>query len=264
MPAPNGPSGNRAGSSTPPRTTWKATRGGWTRHRAAWAEEVKRSFRFLDRKLAVRAFARFAAGAILLLPLALARALGRMAKAIPSGASPQPRLDETAPRFAHRVEFQLRIRGLDEPQGYGEAGLPTPGPNADRNAARMGAFPSSSRSFLRPCRARAFVKAQGSRFRSRRWRSSSHRCRRRWCNAVEPACRSAVACGAKIARPPASCCRLFRDGAKVTERDGEAGPRSRLRRGCSSTVIRSSARACANRRRPGGDDGPRAACAYRP
>ena len=85
-------------------------------HRAAWAEEVKRSFRFLDRKLAVGAFARFAAGAILLLPLALSRALGRMAKAIPSGASPQPRLDETAPRFAHRAELQLRIRGLDEPQ----------------------------------------------------------------------------------------------------------------------------------------------------
>ena len=85
-------------------------------HRAAWAWEVKRSFRFLDRKLAVGAFARFAAGAILLLPLALARALGRMAKAIPAGASPQPRLDETAPRFAHRAELQLRIRGLDEPQ----------------------------------------------------------------------------------------------------------------------------------------------------
>ena len=93
-------------------------------HRAAWAEEVKRSFRFLDRKFAVRAFARFAADAILLLPLALARALGRMAKAIPSGASPQPRLDETAPRFAHRAALQLRIRGLDEPQATEETGSP--------------------------------------------------------------------------------------------------------------------------------------------
>ena len=55
------------------------------RHRAAWAEEVKRNFRLLDRKLAVSAFARFVAGAILLLPLALARALGRMAKAISVG-----------------------------------------------------------------------------------------------------------------------------------------------------------------------------------
>ena len=94
------------------------------RHRAAWAEEVKRNFRLLDRKLAVSAFARFAAGAILLLPLALARALGRMAKAIPSGPSPQPRRDETAPRFAHRAELQLRIRGLDEPQGTAKEGSP--------------------------------------------------------------------------------------------------------------------------------------------
>ena len=109
-------------------------------HRAAWAEEVKRSFRFLDRKLAVGAFARFAAGAILLLPLALARALGRMAKAIPSGASPQPRLDETAPRFAHRAELQLRIRGLDEPQATARR-APHPGPDRGSKCREDGRLP---------------------------------------------------------------------------------------------------------------------------
>lgn len=81
------------------------------RHRATWAQELKRHHRLLKRKLAMRTVMRFAVGLVFSAPFALARALGARLKL---HASPQPRAPWEEPPFTRHTALQLRIRRLDE------------------------------------------------------------------------------------------------------------------------------------------------------
>jgi len=83
------------------------------RHRAACAEDVKRHHRLLNRKMAIRAFTRFAVGFILPVPFALAQALRLTLKERPSHASSQLSFAETARDHTRHPQLQHRIRGLD-------------------------------------------------------------------------------------------------------------------------------------------------------
>jgi len=80
------------------------------RHRAAWAEQVKRYHRLLDRKISLRPFTRFV-GLILSVPCGLAQAL-RLKKRPPHPSS-QLSLSETTSDYARHSQLQHRIRGLD-------------------------------------------------------------------------------------------------------------------------------------------------------
>jgi len=81
------------------------------RHRAAWAEDMKRYHRLLDRKISLRPFTRFAVSLILSMPSGLAQAL-RLKKR-PPHASSQLSLSETTSDHARHSQLQHRIRGLD-------------------------------------------------------------------------------------------------------------------------------------------------------
>ena len=83
------------------------------RHRAACAEDVKRHHRLLNRKMAIRAFTRFAVGFILPVPFALAQALRLTLRERPSHASSQLSFAETARDYTRHPQLQHRIRGLD-------------------------------------------------------------------------------------------------------------------------------------------------------
>jgi hypothetical protein len=83
------------------------------RHSATWAEEVKRHRRLLNRKLAMRALARFVVGLVFAAPFALARFLEARLKDKPAPASPQPCLAEDARAFSPQQTLQHRIRGLE-------------------------------------------------------------------------------------------------------------------------------------------------------
>jgi hypothetical protein len=83
------------------------------RHHAAWAEDVNRQHRLINRKKAIRAFTRFAVGLILLVPFALAQALRLTLKDRPSHASSRSSFGETAFDDTGRPQFQHRIPGLD-------------------------------------------------------------------------------------------------------------------------------------------------------
>jgi len=83
------------------------------RHLAAWAEDVNRHHRRLNRKMAIRAFTRFAVGPILLVPFALAQALRLTLKDRPSHASSQLSFGQTALDYTRHPQLQHRIPGLD-------------------------------------------------------------------------------------------------------------------------------------------------------
>lgn len=83
------------------------------RHRAAWAEEVNRHHRLLNRKMAIRAFTRFAVGLVLSVPFALAQTLRPTVKDRPSHASSQLSFAEIALDYTRHPQLQRRIRGLD-------------------------------------------------------------------------------------------------------------------------------------------------------
>jgi hypothetical protein len=93
------------------------------RHRAAWAQDVKRDQRLLNRKLTIWAFKRFSLSLILVVPFvcialfrrisALARAFRLTLKERPSHASSQLSFAETARDNTRQPQLQHRIRGLD-------------------------------------------------------------------------------------------------------------------------------------------------------
>jgi hypothetical protein len=82
------------------------------RHSAAWAEEVQRYGRLLNRKLAIRAFTRGAVGLILAPHRALAQPLRWTLNKRPSRAS-QLSFAETALDRPRRAQLQHSIRRLD-------------------------------------------------------------------------------------------------------------------------------------------------------
>jgi len=102
--------------------------GAWLdRHRATWAEEVKRHRRLLNRKLALRALMRFTVGLVFAAPFALARAIEARLKGSPAQASPQLRPAEREPQFTRAAALQLRIGRLDErlaTKGYASSRTP--------------------------------------------------------------------------------------------------------------------------------------------
>jgi len=102
--------------------------GAWLdRHRATWAEEVKRHRRLLNRKLALRALMRFTVGLVFAAPFALARAIEARLKGSPAQASPQLRPAEREPQFTRAAALQLRIGRLDErlaTKGYASGRTP--------------------------------------------------------------------------------------------------------------------------------------------
>jgi len=83
------------------------------RHRAAWAEDVKRHHRLLNRQMAIKAFTRFAVGLILPVPFALVQALRLTLKERPSHAPSQLSFAETARDYTRHPQLQHRICGLD-------------------------------------------------------------------------------------------------------------------------------------------------------
>ncbi len=119
--------------------------GAWLdRHRATWAEEVKRHHRLLKRKLAMRALMRFVVGLVFAAPFALARALEARLKDIPTPASPQSRPAEATPESTRCDVLQRRISRLDEPLAVAEEDAPHAAPDHDEtsnggSASREGA-----------------------------------------------------------------------------------------------------------------------------
>ena len=83
------------------------------RHRATWAEEVKRHRRLLNRKLAMRSLVRFATEVVFAAPFALAQAIGQRLKDGSPRSLPQSP-PKREPPFTRQAALQLRISRLDE------------------------------------------------------------------------------------------------------------------------------------------------------
>ena len=81
------------------------------RHLVARAEEVKRYRRLLNRKMAIRAFLRFAVGLILAAPFALAQALTLSLKERPSRTSSQLSFVESASRRTRHDQLKSFLKG---------------------------------------------------------------------------------------------------------------------------------------------------------
>ena len=171
--------------------------GAWLdRHRATWAEEVKRHHRLLKRKLAMRALMRFVVGLVFAAPFALARALEARLKDIPTPASPQSRPAEATPEFDAVRRASASYQPAGRATGRGGRGCAARRPGPRRNVKRRLGF-SRGRGFARASCACAFPDGEDRGFPCQRCHSCSHRRWRRWRNVVRPACRSAAACGAE-------------------------------------------------------------------
>jgi hypothetical protein len=115
--------------------------GAWLdRHRASWAEEVKRHRRLLQRKLAARALLRFVVGLVFALPFAIAKfavARSLQAKSKDSLAREAQQGQSADPPLTRHDALQHRIQALGKEQRAASA---SPAPAAPQQQARRRQF----------------------------------------------------------------------------------------------------------------------------
>ncbi len=115
--------------------------GAWLdRHRASWAEEVKRHRRLLQRKLAARALMRFVVGLVFALPFAIAKfavARSLQAKSKDSLAREAQQGQSADPPLTRHDALQHRIQALGKEQRAASA---SPAPAAPQQQARRRQF----------------------------------------------------------------------------------------------------------------------------